>query len=114
MSKRKPPDERLAKIEKQISQLKAREQRIKAELNQQERKARTRRLIQIGAIFETGFEISSTAEAEYLARELRCATRLNGCWLKTNKNQTAVRSIDSVQSDFSMLRFHGVNDHFIL
>lgn len=31
---------------------------------------RTRRLIEIGAIFEKGFEISSTAEAEYLARKL--------------------------------------------
>lgn len=71
MSKPKPLDERLAKIEKKISQLKAREQRIKAELNQQERKARTRRLIQIGAIFETGFEISSTAEAELLVRKLQ-------------------------------------------
>lgn len=72
MSKPRPtPEEKLAKIEEKISQLKAREQQIKTELNQKERKARTRRLIEIGAIFEKGFEISSTAEAEYLARKLR-------------------------------------------
>lgn len=64
-------EEQLAKIEEKMSQLSARKQRITAELNQKERKARTRRLIEIGAIFEKGFEISSTAEAEYLARKLR-------------------------------------------
>lgn len=72
MSKsRSTPEEQLAKLEKKISQLTAREQRIQAELNQKERKARTRRLIQLGAIFETGFGITSTAEAEFLVRKLQ-------------------------------------------
>ncbi|QNR70522.1 hypothetical protein IAQ67_29180 (plasmid) [Paenibacillus peoriae] len=75
MSEAKPTQEeklnqRLAKIQEKKAKLIAREQQIKAELNQKERKARTRRLIEIGAIFEKGFEISSTAEAEYLARKL--------------------------------------------
>ncbi|MFN7137961.1 MAG: hypothetical protein ACK4UN_01335 [Limisphaerales bacterium] len=45
-------------------QLKARELQLKARLNEKERKARTRLLIQYGAIFEKWFELTSIKEAE--------------------------------------------------
>lgn len=71
MSTRKTPEERLQNIEQKMEQMKAKKQQLQAAISQKERKARTRRLIQIGAIFETHFELESTAEAEYVARELK-------------------------------------------
>ncbi|MDO3682114.1 DUF3847 domain-containing protein [Paenibacillus ehimensis] len=53
--KRRSPEERLAELNKKMEQLKAQKQRVRAQLSQKERKERTRRLIQIGAIFEKQF-----------------------------------------------------------
>ncbi|MFB6367725.1 hypothetical protein ACFCP7_27560 [Paenibacillus elgii] len=53
--KRRSPEERLADLEKKMEQLKAQKQRVQAQVNQKERKERTRRLIQVGAIFEKQF-----------------------------------------------------------
>lgn len=53
--KRRSPEERLAELNKKMEQLKAQKQRVQAQLSQKERKERTRRLIQIGAIFEKQF-----------------------------------------------------------
>lgn len=54
-TKRKSPEERLAELNKKMEQLKAQKQRVQAQVNQKERKDRTRRLIQVGAIFENQF-----------------------------------------------------------
>lgn len=54
-TKRRSPEERLAELNKKMEQLKAQKQRVQAQLNQKERKERTRRLIQVGAIFEKQF-----------------------------------------------------------
>lgn len=54
-AKRRSPEERLAELNKKMDQLKAQKQRVQAQLNQKERKERTRRLIQVGAIFEKQF-----------------------------------------------------------
>lgn len=54
-SKRRSPEERLAELNKKMEQLKAQKQRVQAQVNQKERKDRTRRLIQVGAIFEKQF-----------------------------------------------------------
>lgn len=54
-TKRRSPEERLAELNKKMEQLKAQKQRVQAQLNQKERKERTRRLIQVGAIFEKHF-----------------------------------------------------------
>ena len=54
-SKRRSPEERLADLNKKMEQLKAQKQRVQAQLSQKERKERTRRLIQIGAVFEKQF-----------------------------------------------------------
>jgi flagellar biosynthesis GTPase FlhF len=53
-------------IEKKIEQLKAQKQAILARTREQERKARTKRLIEIGAIVEKNLGISSTIEASLL------------------------------------------------
>lgn len=52
---RKTDEERLKELEEKIEQAKAKKQQIKSRLSQKARKERTRRLIQIGAIFEGYF-----------------------------------------------------------
>lgn len=64
-------EEKIAALEKRMEQLKARKQKLQVELSQKERKERTRRLIQIGAIFEKHFEIQSIEEAEALVKHLQ-------------------------------------------
>lgn len=54
-TKRRSPEERLAELNKKMEQLKAQKQRVQAQVSQKERKERTRRLIQVGAIFEKEF-----------------------------------------------------------
>lgn len=49
MANRKSINEKLAKLEEQKNQLKEKEKRLKAQQKEQERKARTKRLIEIGA-----------------------------------------------------------------
>lgn len=53
--KRRTPEEQLAKLDEKMEQLKAKRQQIRSQISQKERKERTRRLIQIGAIFERQF-----------------------------------------------------------
>lgn len=64
-------EEKIMALTKKMEQLKARKQKLESELSQKERKERTRRLIQIGAIFEKYFEIESTEEAEVLAKRFQ-------------------------------------------
>lgn len=45
-----------------MEQLKAKKQLLQAQINQKERKARTRRLIQIGAIFEQYFGVQANEQ----------------------------------------------------
>ncbi len=61
-------EDRLKKIDEQISKLKAQKQALLNRDRAKDRKLRTRRLIQIGAIFEKCFEIGSVEEAEVFAR----------------------------------------------
>lgn len=68
---RRSPEEKLAELNKKLEQLKAQKQRVQAQLNQKERKERTRRLIQIGAIFEKYFDLRSVEDAEAMAKQLR-------------------------------------------
>lgn len=57
-------NEKLDKIEKKIAQLKAQKQAIVAREKEKERKARTRRLIQIGALAEKYLDIHTPEEME--------------------------------------------------
>lgn len=52
MATRKSIDEKLAELEVQKNQLKEKEKRLKAQQKEQDRKARTKRLIEIGATVE--------------------------------------------------------------
>lgn len=61
-------EDRLKKIDEQISKLKAQKQALLNRDRAKDRKARTRRLIQTGAIFEKFLELNSVEEAEILAR----------------------------------------------
>lgn len=61
-------DEQIEKLQERLEKTKARLQQLQAKKKEKERKERTRRLIQIGAIFERYFEISSIEEAETIAK----------------------------------------------
>jgi predicted aconitase len=67
---RKTEEERLKEIQEKMEQLRVKEQQLKAKVSQKERKERTRRLIQIGAVFEKWFELASIEEAEEVAQAL--------------------------------------------
>lgn len=64
---RKTDEEKLQELEQKIEQLKAQKQQAEARLKEKNRKERTRRLIQIGAIFEKYFELENTEDAEQVA-----------------------------------------------
>ncbi|MED4018564.1 hypothetical protein [Sutcliffiella cohnii] len=64
---RKTDAERLLELEKKIEQIKVKKQQVESRLKEKERKERTRRLIQVGAIFEKYFEIEGQEEAEKVA-----------------------------------------------
>lgn len=68
---RRSPEEKISEIEKKMEQLKAKKQQLQAQASQKERKERTRRLIQIGAIVETNFQLESLEEAEWVILQLR-------------------------------------------
>lgn len=59
--------ERLEELDQKVKQLQAKKQRLQAQINHKKRKERTRRLIQIGAIFEKYFELEGVEEAEKVA-----------------------------------------------
>jgi len=64
---RKTDAERLLELEKKLEQLKARKQQVESRMKEKERKERTRRLIQVGAIFEKYFDIEDVDQAEKIA-----------------------------------------------
>lgn len=64
---RKTDVERLQDMEKKIEQTKAKKQQLESRLKERKRKARTKRLIEVGAIFEKYFEIQGEVEAEKIA-----------------------------------------------
>jgi hypothetical protein len=74
---RKDEATRLEEIELKIRQLQERQKRLKAKIKEKERKERTRRLIQVGAIFEKWFEITGPEEAEQVARAFHEVVKAN-------------------------------------
>lgn len=62
-------NERIESIEKKIEQLKAQKQAIVQREKEKERKARTRRLIQIGALFEKYIGIDTVEGTEEWLKE---------------------------------------------
>lgn len=63
----KTGQEKMLEIETKIGQLEMQKTRLENRLNEQERKKRTRRLIQVGAIFEKHFDIKGVEDAENVA-----------------------------------------------
>ncbi|MED4135938.1 hypothetical protein P4668_26505 [Priestia megaterium] len=71
MPKKRTDEEILQEIEEKIEKMKAKKQQVEARKKEKERKERTRRLIQVGAIFEKYFEIQGEEEAEKIAKALQ-------------------------------------------
>lgn len=70
---RKTDEERLKELEEKMEQIKARKQQVASRIAQKERKERTRRLIQVGAIFEKYFDIVGEDQAERIAYGMKGA-----------------------------------------
>jgi len=64
-------EERLKELEKKIEQIKVKKQQVESRMKEKERKERTRRLIQVGAIFEKYFDIADVDQAEKIAFALK-------------------------------------------
>ena len=75
---RKTEEERLKELDEQMEKIKARKQKIESQLRTKERKERTRRLIQLGAIFESYFGKGlDEEEAEKIAFAVKDHVRNN-------------------------------------
>lgn len=75
---RRTEEERLKELDEQMEKIKARKQKIESQLRTKERKERTRRLIQVGAIFESYFGKGlDEEEAEKIAFAIRDHVRNN-------------------------------------
>jgi hypothetical protein len=68
---RKTDEERLKELEKKIEQIKVKKHQVESRMKEKERKERTRRLIQVGAIFEKYFDIVDVDQAEKIAFALK-------------------------------------------
>lgn len=89
MMARKTDDERLQELEEKIAQIKAQKQQLASRIQTKERKERTRRLIQVGAIFEKYFDIVGEDQAEKVAYGMQHAV---------NKNKEKLMTIDVAKS----------------
>ncbi|MED5052563.1 hypothetical protein P9850_12120 [Anoxybacillus rupiensis] len=92
---RKSEEEKLAEIELKMKQLQEKQKRLKAQIKEKERKQRTRRLIQIGAIFEKWFELESIQEAEQVARAFHESVKSN----RDKWKQIPVQSSNEKEND---------------
>lgn len=73
MITRKTDDERLKELDDKMEQIKAKKQQLASRIQSRERKERTRRLIQVGAIFEKYFEFVGEDQAEKIAYGMKDA-----------------------------------------
>ncbi|UED78113.1 hypothetical protein [Brevibacillus sp. DP1.3A] len=67
---RKSETERLQELDKKIEQLRSQKQQIEVRVKEKERKERTRRLIQIGAVFEKWWDVQTPEEAEWFLKRM--------------------------------------------
>lgn len=65
MAERKTDAEKLQELEKKMAQLQAQKKAIEARTKDKERKARTRRLIEIGALSEKYFNCANIEPSEF-------------------------------------------------
>ncbi len=97
---RKATHEKINELEKKIEQLETRKIRLKNGMKEQERKERTRRLIQVGAIFEKYFEIEGVDQAEKVA--LGIAEQV-----KKNRNKLMEINIEQSQKEGRIILNNG-------
>ncbi len=73
---RKTIEEQIAELEQKQKELKNKMKKVKAKQTQEERKARTKRLIEVGAIIEKaiGIEFDTEKKKEVLMKHLTFAT----------------------------------------
>jgi hypothetical protein len=83
MTMRKTDDERLQALEEKMAQIKAKKQQLASRIQSKERKERTRRLIQVGAIFESYFDIIGEDQAEKVAYGMKDAVEKHRAKLMT-------------------------------
>ena len=67
MTVRKTDKERLEELNQKMEQMKAKKMQLETRLKEKERKERTKRLIEVGAIFEKYFAITGKDQAEKVA-----------------------------------------------
>jgi hypothetical protein len=99
---RKTDEERLKELEEKMEQIKAKKQQVEVRLQQKERKERTRRLIQVGAIFEKYFDIVGEDQAEKVAYGMKDAVEKHKEKLLTidvEKSKNANKLVYEVQEE---------------
>ncbi len=99
---RKTDEERLRELEEKMEQIKARKQQVASRIQQKERKERTRRLIQVGAIFEKYFDIVGEDQAEKVAYGMKDAVgkhREKLLAIDVEKSKEANKTVYEVQEE---------------
>lgn len=97
---RKSDEERLKELEIKMEQIKAKKQQVASRIQQKERKERTRRLIQVGAIFESYFgfkeEGLTPEQAEQIALGL-------SAYVKKNKDKLMGIDVEKSKKENSLV-----------
>lgn len=82
--------QQLENLEKRIQQMEAKKLEIENRLKEKERKARTKRLIQVGALFEKHFEFEGSNDALKFIYALKKVS-------KENREKIMSRDLDQVK-----------------
>ena len=91
-------DERLVELQKRQEQLKAQEKALKKRQSEEERKRRTRRLIELGGIVESVLGRNTTEEDKIKLLNFLKKQEANGNYFTKDMNGTAVKNEDSVET----------------
>ena len=91
-------DERLVELQKRQEQLKAQEKALKKRQSEEERKRRTRRLIELGSIVESVLGRNTTEEDKIKLLNFLKKQEANGNYFTKAMNGTAVKNEDSVET----------------
>lgn len=99
MANRKTAEERLQELNKKLEQLNNQKKQLLAKQKQEERKARTRRLIQIGALSEKYFDCANIEPEDFekLLKEIIVIGGVQELLLVRKINSVEETEIDSVE-----------------
>lgn len=90
-------DERIADLQKRQEQLKAQEKALKKRQSEEERKKRTRRLIELGATVESVLERATTDEDKIRLLNFLKKQESNGKYFTKAMNADAARPEENVE-----------------